>query len=154
MTITVNWTRRLISGHWQANVTGSDGEGRLLKFPPTKAPPPDKELEAVQQAIEDAQTERDAVAKAEQAALDKAAAADKARVHELQKRGAEYRDGKLDDASKQALLDALVAEVFGETKGKPPQPDPKPEDPPPDTPPLPRVIPAKTGLHPSRPLLP
>jgi hypothetical protein len=102
MAITINWTRQMMGGKWQVNVTGNDGETRLLKFPtdPTNA--------AVRQVVRDIEDANDA-----QRAAD---LAEKARLQALRARVKDFKDGLLTNAETKDLLTDLFQDLRAELK--------------------------------------
>jgi hypothetical protein len=102
MAITINWTRQMMGGKWQVNVTGNDGETRLLKFP---TDPTNPEVRAVVREIEDRQ---DAERAAQQA--------ENARLQALKLRVQDFRANLLTNAETKDLLNDLFSDLRAELK--------------------------------------
>jgi polyhydroxyalkanoate synthesis regulator phasin len=102
MAIAINWTRQIMGGKWQVNVTGNDGETRLLKFP---TDPTNQQVRAVVREIEDRED-------AERAAQ----AAERARLQALRSRVKDFKDGLLTNAQAKDLLNDLFDDLKAELK--------------------------------------
>lgn len=102
MAITINWARQMQGGKWQVNVTGNDGETRLLKFP---TEPRDAQ---VRQTVRDIEDREDLERQAQQA--------ERERLQALRDRVKDFKRGALSNAEERALLNELLDELRPEVK--------------------------------------
>lgn len=106
MTITINWSRRMVGGAWQCNATGNDGETHLLDFPASESEPRAAVVRELVRSIEDQHVERRRLE-----------ADERAKLATLRVRVQNARRGTLTNAETRALLADLLGELRDELRG-------------------------------------
>lgn len=107
MSITLNWSLQQPSGFWLCNVTGNDGETRLIKMPRGDTAPRLADVREVVRVIEANDDD-------ERRRLD---AEERARLAALRARVKDARQGNLTKAEMVVLLNDVFGDLRDELKG-------------------------------------